>query len=119
MVLGMHRSGTSALARVLGLMGAWIGDDDDLLPPHPTDNPTGYWERADVVHSHEDFLANIGHAWDRVAGFDWEKLRVGARNELDARLRTVTSRFDSGGRPGAGERPPADRSALVRGAAPA
>ncbi|MFZ2237825.1 MAG: glycosyltransferase, partial [Dokdonella sp.] len=99
LVLGMHRSGTSALARVLDMMGAWIGDDDDLLPPHPTDNPTGYWERADVVHSHEDFLGEVGHAWDRVAGFDWEKLRIGARNELDARLRTVTSRFDSGGRP--------------------
>ena len=99
LVLGMHRSGTSALARVLGMMGAWIGDDDDLLPPHPTDNPTGYWERADVVHSHEDFLANVGHAWDRVAGFEWERLRIGARNELDARLRTVTSRFDSAGRP--------------------
>ncbi len=99
LVLGMHRSGTSALARVLGMMGAWIGDDDDLLPPHPTDNPTGYWERADVVHSHEDFLASVGHAWDRVSGFDWDQLSVGARNELDARLRSVTSRFDSGGLP--------------------
>ena len=99
LVLGMHRSGTSALARVLGLMGAWIGDDDDLLPPHPTDNPTGYWERADVVHSHEDFLAEVGHGWDRIAGFDWTKLKLSARNELDARLRSIVAGFDCGDRP--------------------
>lgn len=99
LVLGMHRSGTSALARVLGLMGAWIGDDDALLPPHPTDNPTGYWERADVVHSHEDFLAEVDHGWDRIAGFDWAKLKISARNELDARLRHIVAGFDAGERP--------------------
>ena len=99
LVLGMHRSGTSALARVLGLMGAWIGDDDELLPPHPTDNPTGYWERADVVHSHEDFLAEVGHGWDRIAGFDWPQLKVSARNELDARLRSIVASFHHGDRP--------------------
>lgn len=99
LVLGMHRSGTSVLARVLGLMGAWIGDEEDLLPPHPTDNPTGYWERADIVLQHEHFLAETSHAWDRISGFEWDKCRISARNELDARLRLVTSRFDSGGRP--------------------
>lgn len=99
LVLGMHRSGTSVLARVLGLMGAWIGDDDDLLPPHPTDNPTGYWERADIVQEHERFLAEVGLAWDRVTGLDWPALSISARNELDARLRNVVSRFDSGGKP--------------------
>lgn len=99
LVLGMHRSGTSALARVLGLMGAWIGDDDDLLPAHPTDNPTGYWERADVVHSHEDFLAAVDHGWDRIAGFDWAQLPLNARNELGARLRNIVAEFQSGDGP--------------------
>ena len=37
LVLGMHRSGTSALTRLLGLMGAWLGEEADLLPAHPVD----------------------------------------------------------------------------------
>ena len=36
LVLGMHRSGTSALARALNLMGVDLGDD--LLRPRPTTN---------------------------------------------------------------------------------
>lgn len=99
LVLGMHRSGTSALARILGLMGAWIGDDEDLLPAHPTDNPTGYWERSDVVTAHDRFLAEVGRAWDRVAGFDWRQADPAARNELDARLRAIVAQVDAGDRP--------------------
>jgi len=46
-ILGMHRSGTSALTRVLNLLGMELGQP--LLPPHPT-NETGFWEHATVVN---------------------------------------------------------------------
>ena len=43
LVLGMHRSGTSALARGLRVLGIALGDD--LLPAHPC-NPKGFFEDA-------------------------------------------------------------------------
>jgi O-antigen biosynthesis protein len=46
-VLGMHRSGSSALARVLNLAGLRISSQ--LLPANQ-DNPSGYWEPRRVVN---------------------------------------------------------------------
>ena len=61
LVLGMHRSGTSALTRVLNLHGVALGDA--LMPAAP-DNPEGFWEHAGVVAIHERLLAALGRTWD-------------------------------------------------------
>ena len=61
LVLGMHRSGTSALTRVLNLLGAALGDD--LMPAGP-DNPSGFWEHNGVVAVHERLLQALGRSWD-------------------------------------------------------
>ncbi|HWB29123.1 MAG TPA: hypothetical protein VG736_01380 [Vicinamibacterales bacterium] len=61
LVLGMHRSGTSALTRVLNLRGAAL--PADLLPPNHA-NVAGYWEPASVVTWHDEFLTAVGSAWD-------------------------------------------------------
>ncbi|MEO8459673.1 MAG: sulfotransferase [Dokdonella sp.] len=98
-VLGMHRSGTSAVARVLGLMGVLIGNDEDLLPAHPTDNPTGYWERADVYQEHERFLAASGFAWDKLAGFASDQVPSDARNELISRITPIADKLSQQGNP--------------------
>lgn len=64
-VLGMHRSGTSALARTLGLLGCRAGGPDDF-PEADEANPRGYWERRDVWRLDEDLLEALGAAWDEV-----------------------------------------------------
>lgn len=61
LVLGMHRSGTSALTRLLNLHGAALGDD---LLPAGFDNPSGFWELREAVAVHERLLAALGMAWD-------------------------------------------------------
>lgn len=61
LVLGMHRSGTSALSRVLGLCGFDLGER--LLGAGPG-NETGHWEDAAAVELHERLLAAHGAAWD-------------------------------------------------------
>ncbi len=61
LVLGMHRSGTSALTRVLNLLGVALGDD---LMPAGADNPSGFWEHSGVVDVHERLLAALGRSWD-------------------------------------------------------
>lgn len=60
LVLGMHRSGTSAAARLLNLLGAELGHE--LVTPGP-DNPDGFWENATAVEINEDLLHALGRTW--------------------------------------------------------
>jgi hypothetical protein len=60
-VLGMHRSGTSAVTRVINLLGADLGKN--LMGATPA-NPRGHWERLDLYDFHEAVLAEIGSAWN-------------------------------------------------------
>ena len=62
-VLGMHRSGTSALTGVLNLVGVNLGEN--LLPPK-SDNPAGFWEHRDLVQIHEKLLQALNSSWDDV-----------------------------------------------------
>ncbi len=63
LVLGMHRSGTSVIARMLNLCGASLGHD--LIPPKQ-DNERGFWENSAILALHERFLAQSGFQWHRV-----------------------------------------------------
>lgn len=62
-ILGMHRSGTSAVTRAFNLFGAFVGDEADLMRESPT-NPEGYWERNDIFECHERLLAAVQRRWD-------------------------------------------------------
>jgi hypothetical protein len=66
LVLGMHRSGTSALARALSYCGFAL--PKDLLPPQ-VDNPKGFWEPRAVVRLNEGILAALGGSWDKPGPF--------------------------------------------------
>ncbi len=65
LVLGMHRSGTSALTRVLGLMGAALPRDP--MPP-TADNPQGYWESRRIARFNNRLLESAGTHWTDDAG---------------------------------------------------
>lgn len=62
-ILGMHRSGTSAIARAVNLLGVYLGEDADLMAAAP-DNPKGYWERNDIVELDDRILAGLKMSWD-------------------------------------------------------
>ena len=59
-VVGMHRSGTSALARVLNLLGADL--PLNLLPANEH-NASGYWESYDLMAIHDEMLQAAGTSW--------------------------------------------------------
>ncbi len=63
-VLGMHRSGTSAITRGVAALGVYLGND--FLATQP-DNPTGYWEDKGVVDISERVLAALGLRWEDVS----------------------------------------------------
>ncbi len=61
MVLGMHRSGTSALSHALHLAGA---DSGARVLSGSRGNEAGHWEDAFAVELHERLLAQFGARWD-------------------------------------------------------
>ena len=63
-VLGMHRSGTSALARVINLAGVDLGSN--LIPAVPNENESGFWEHVDILRSNEKLLQDLNSSWDDV-----------------------------------------------------
>ena len=65
LVLGMHRSGTSAVAGAVHLAGA--EGPRTLMPPDQT-NPLGFWESDVIVSIHEEMLAAMGSTW-----YDWQE----------------------------------------------
>ena len=63
-VLGMHRSGTSALAGALRRLGVKLGDA--MMPAATGVNERGFWEHSDIVGVHERMLAALNSSWDDV-----------------------------------------------------
>lgn len=61
-VCGMHRSGTSVVARLLNMVGAYFAPEGAALAAND-DNPKGFWERADVVALNDRILAEAGARW--------------------------------------------------------
>lgn len=55
-VCGLHRSGTSAVTRLINLLGADVADD---LLPATVDNSRGYWESRIVVAIHSRLLKSV------------------------------------------------------------
>lgn len=72
-VLGMHRSGTSALSGLLCQAG--FDPPADLMPPHHN-NPLGYWESLGLCRLNDAFFSQQKAAWNHP-----EFLRIGWEND--------------------------------------
>jgi len=74
LILGMHRSGTSALTRVVSLMGAAL--PKSILGKNQS-NLRGHWESEALIKSHEALLAQYGSDWK-----DWQRLKMPRKTSL-------------------------------------
>lgn len=72
LVLGMHRSGTSAVARLLNLLGVELGST--LLEPGYS-NEKGFWEHRRAYELDDELLQRLGLSWH-----DLRELPVGWRD---------------------------------------
>ena len=61
-ILGMHRSGTSLVTRLVSLMGLSLCRDRDLLAGRKA-NPRGHWESRSLLDFDERLLGELGGAW--------------------------------------------------------
>ena len=60
-ILGMHRSGTSAAAGQCAALGLSFGDN--LLPPQ-SDNPKGYYEDREITGANDLLVTALFGGWD-------------------------------------------------------
>ena len=64
-VLGMHRSGSSAITRLLLAMNIDLGDN--LMLPIKGNNDKGFWEDVDINSLNIQMLNAIGYRWYQLA----------------------------------------------------
>lgn len=93
LVLGMHRSGTSVLARLLNLAGAELGI---RVSGAGAGNERGHWEDVFAVELHDRLLGAFGLRWSDPFGLprDWRDSRVAgeAMRAIERYLRSDRSR---------------------------
>lgn len=87
-ILGMHRSGTSLLTRILNLIGVSLGPEQLLLQGGDA-QPKGYWEHEQITNLNEAILARHGGSWDKPPIFPpgWETSPL--LDDLKLRARTL------------------------------
>lgn len=88
-VLGMHRSGTSAMGGVLNLLGVDFGER--LYQAQQNVNEKGFWEHSAIVDLHDELLIELASSWDdpRVLPEGWqERENIAAFRTRMARIAT-------------------------------
>lgn len=83
LVTSMHRSGTSACARLMNLRG--LGLATDLMSPGP-DNERGFWESRSLADYHDRFFQAVGHAHDSARALPSDAFKTEAAARLEQRL---------------------------------
>ena len=86
LVLGMHRSGTSAVSGLLVRLGA---DGPKTLMPADASNPSGYWESTEFCEFHERLLRMAGSRWDAYTRLDTDGLPTSISADLREECRRV------------------------------
>jgi hypothetical protein len=86
-VLGMHRSGTSALAGMLWRLGLDLGTN--LMPPEEGSNSLGFYEHNSIVPAHEILLRAMGSHWSSAEPFPDGWLESRAADEARGSIEQV------------------------------
>lgn len=91
-ITGMHRSGTSMVARMLNIAGLYLGPDADMNAAAP-DNPEGYWENVQFLRINDDLLSRLKGGWDKPpqASAGWERRK--AFSDLNLRGADLVQQF--------------------------
>jgi hypothetical protein len=98
LVLGMHRSGTSALAGLL--VQAGLDGPIDLMPATPA-NPRGYWESLGAMKLNDQLLQHLGSHWSRcwaLAQHHWESASSALQGWRSGLLHLLSTAYPHGGR---------------------
>ena len=91
-VLGMGRSGTSAVTRALVASGFFAGAESDLMEPNVA-NPKGFWENLLVYRLNEEILGLLDATWFTPPP---REAKLAARSWAVPRVQAVFQRLSAG-----------------------
>ena len=86
LILGMHRSGTSALTRTLNLLGCAL---PEALVGASEGNELGHWESASAVILNDEILASAGSNWNDWGPINPDWRASGVRGQMVERATEV------------------------------
>ena len=85
-VLGMHRSGTSAITRIVNILGAAL--PRHVLAAEPS-NEAGHWEPSRLVEFHDEVLTELDSAWHDWTPLDVSRLSARRCAEIKTRIAEI------------------------------
>jgi hypothetical protein len=93
MVVGMHRSGTSAVANSVFELGVRLPTDTEIVEAAPS-NANGHWEPRDLAQFDESLLRYLGGTWSAppIPDPGWEDSQDPAFVGLRARAEEIATR---------------------------
>lgn len=86
-ITGMHRSGTSFLARALNLCGVYLGPPEDFISNEwrpAKDNLRGHWENKHIIKLSQETLSFNNTLWDE------PKIKLGINKEIGTKLEKIS-----------------------------
>jgi hypothetical protein len=86
LILGMHRSGTSALTRTINLLGCAL---PEALVGASEGNELGHWESASAVILNDEILASAGSNWNDWGPINPDWRASGVRGQMVERATEV------------------------------
>ena len=93
LVLGMHRSGTSIVTRLINMMGAYFAPEG-ASHGFTKDNAKGFWERRDVMQLNQRILRYHKLEWNDLG--KWSKnAPLTAPLELSREIKTLILNLDA------------------------
>lgn len=90
LVAGMHRSGTSAVARLLNILGAAV--PGNLMPPHAEINAKGFWESFDVSSLNDELLDSHRSRWDDVLSIPLDEIGQDSWQDFESKATELIDR---------------------------
>ncbi|RKZ05784.1 hypothetical protein DRQ25_15355, partial [Candidatus Fermentibacteria bacterium] len=91
-VLGMHRSGTSALCGLLNLAGVYFGHEGEFIQANE-ENPKGFWERKDVRHLNDKILYALGCDWSEISQLEKANLTAEIQSSFQAEAKSIVDKM--------------------------
>ena len=93
-ILGMHRSGTSAVARLLNMMGTYFSPEGFELPAQD-ENIKGFWERSDIMELNDTILASSNSSWLNPISFNLRKIPTKELNNYSSQISSIILKLDA------------------------
>lgn len=92
-LLGMQNSATTAITRILNMMGVYY-ESEGIRISEMLQDPAGRWEKKDLRELSDNVLSAVNARWDRIANFDIQELPKVAKDQFMKKATNLVLELD-------------------------